>query len=522
MSFLFMKHLPSEHLPSERYTLHKKIGEGSYGKVYLFSDTAQSPPKNVAIKKTLYPIDTEKRNTTERTAEKIDVLRLIREMSILRVLKQHENIIHLENIEILKEKNLLVCFLVFEHCSVDLHWVIQSPQMLSKKHIAFFLSQILSALDYIHAANIMHRDIKPANIFVNGDCHLKIGDFGLARLTPPQKISIAENTSEQLSDQLSKGLEIHSKNALSQARDQSDEAKMTDYIATRWYRPPELFIGYNDAVNKPIDMWAVGCVLGEMMFRTPMFAGRALPWDMLDLIFNIVEPPQADNCDWIRIQMRPLVLKRYSTKRNKAETTEQKFTYGLKKRIEYESNIKKIKRIDPELTKDQIILNLLIRLLEPNPSQRITARQALEIYYPNTKLSSTQSITSVEQASLNDLNAFEKTISEDDVFFEKALMYIDKEIAIYHPISESVTSNSSSTIPESASSQPLSATTPELPHPQPQLSASPPSEPPRPPSPSKTQGTFFHNSTEPDATAKLAAPSNPPSNGSKSSQFTGI
>ena len=57
---------------------------------------------------------------------------------------------------------------------------------------------------------------------------------------------------------------------------------LTDYVATRWYRAPELLVGelkYGPAV----DIWAVGCVLAEMMTGRPLFAGRT-DLDMLYLV----------------------------------------------------------------------------------------------------------------------------------------------------------------------------------------------------------------------------------------------
>lgn len=38
---------------------------------------------------------------------------------------------------------------------------------------------------------------------------------------------------------------------------------MTDYVATRWYRSPELLLGYSD-YGQEVDMWAIGCIMGEL------------------------------------------------------------------------------------------------------------------------------------------------------------------------------------------------------------------------------------------------------------------
>ena len=49
---------------------------------------------------------------------------------------------------------------------------------------------------------------------------------------------------------------------------------MTDYIATRWYRAPELLLGSKD-YNKEVDMWALGCLIGEMFYGKAMFPGTS-------------------------------------------------------------------------------------------------------------------------------------------------------------------------------------------------------------------------------------------------------
>ncbi|XP_015424218.1 PREDICTED: mitogen-activated protein kinase 11 isoform X3 [Myotis davidii] len=78
-------------------------------------------------------------------------------------------------------------------------------QALSDEHVQFLVYQLLRGLKYIHSAGIIHRDLKPSNLAVNEDCELRILDFGLAR--------------------------------------QADE-EMTGYVATRWYRAPEIMLNW--------------------------------------------------------------------------------------------------------------------------------------------------------------------------------------------------------------------------------------------------------------------------------------
>ena len=90
----------------------------------------------------------------------------------------------------------------------DLHKLLRS-QKLSEDHICYFLYQILRGLKYIHSANVLHRDLKPSNILLNSNCDLKICDFGLARVSDP-------------------------------SRDHT--GMLTEYVATRWYRAPEVML----------------------------------------------------------------------------------------------------------------------------------------------------------------------------------------------------------------------------------------------------------------------------------------
>ena len=98
-------------------------------------------------------------------------------------------------------------YVVFELMDTDLSRVIESSQKLGDEHIKFFVYQLLSGVHFLHTAGIAHRDIKPKNLLVNADCSLKICDFGLARLCTPDLVV---------------------------------DGGMTDYVATRWYRAPEV------------------------------------------------------------------------------------------------------------------------------------------------------------------------------------------------------------------------------------------------------------------------------------------
>lgn len=122
----------------------------------------------------------------------------------------------------------------------DLHAVIRA-NILEEIHKKYIIYQLVKAIKFMHSADLLHRDIKPSNLLLNSDCHVKLCDFGLCR-------NIAETA----------GPEPH----------------LTDYVATRWYRAPEILLG-SPRYTKGVDMWAVGCILGEMLSGRPTFAGTS-------------------------------------------------------------------------------------------------------------------------------------------------------------------------------------------------------------------------------------------------------
>lgn len=128
-------------------------------------------------------------------------------------------------------------YVVSELMETDLSHIIKSQQNLSDDHIQFFVYQILRGLKYIHSAGLLHRDLKPKNILVNSDCVIKICDFGLSRAVIP----MFTNSS----------------------------ASLTDYIATRWYRAPEVILSWK-RYSTAIDVWSVGCILAELITRKPL------------------------------------------------------------------------------------------------------------------------------------------------------------------------------------------------------------------------------------------------------------
>ncbi|EEE66333.1 hypothetical protein OsJ_22609 [Oryza sativa Japonica Group] len=184
----------TEYGEASQYQIQEVIGKGSYGVVAAAVDTRTG--ERVAIKKI--------NDVFEHVS---DATRILREIKLLRLLR-HPDIVEIKHIMLPpSRREFQDIYVVFELMESDLHQVIRANDDLTPEHYQFFLYQLLRALKYIHAANVFHRDLKPKNILANSDCKLKICDFGLARAS---------------------------------FNDAPSAIFWTDYVATRWYRAPEL------------------------------------------------------------------------------------------------------------------------------------------------------------------------------------------------------------------------------------------------------------------------------------------
>jgi len=170
-------HQGNKFVLPEYYAVVRTLGAGAYGVVCHGVDKRQpetAESRNVAIKKIGRAFE-----------HAIDARRTIREVKILREMK-HDNIITL--LDILPPMDLESFndyYVVYQFMETDLHQIIRSKQELSEDHLQYFLYQILRGIKYVHSLGVVHRDLKPSNLLLNGNCDLKICDFGLARALGP-------------------------------------------------------------------------------------------------------------------------------------------------------------------------------------------------------------------------------------------------------------------------------------------------------------------------------------------------
>jgi len=294
-----------------RYEVRKGVGQGAYGLICAAKDTKDGD--QVAIKK-----------ITNAFEDAVDCKRMLREMRLLQHFK-HENVLCLRDImnpdkSIDEWKDV---YLVTELMDTDLHYIIHSKQALSDDHIQYFMYQILRGLKAVHAAKVLHRDLKPGNLLVNKNCDLKICDFGLARGVDPSQ----------------KGVQ---------------QAALTEYVVTRWYRAPELLVE-NETYGPGIDIWSVGCILAEFLGRKALFPGRDY-LQQLRLIIEALGPPSDEDLNTI----------------NNPQAVEYIKALPKRKAVNFAS-------LYPNANKAAI--DLLQRMLAFDARKRISAAESLEHEY---------------------------------------------------------------------------------------------------------------------------------------------
>lgn len=150
----------------------------------------------------------------------------------------HPNIVRLHHV--LRAENDKDIYLVFEFMEADLHNAIREG-ILQELHRQYVVYQCVLALQYLHSGEVIHRDLKPSNVLLNSSCKVKLCDFGLVR---------------------------------SVAKEDKSSPVLTEYVATRWYRAPEILLGSNE-YSKAVDLWSLGCIIAEMVLNKPIFPGNS-------------------------------------------------------------------------------------------------------------------------------------------------------------------------------------------------------------------------------------------------------
>ncbi|KAJ1688572.1 hypothetical protein LUZ63_019962 [Rhynchospora breviuscula] len=345
----------TEYGEGSRYRIEEVIGKGSYGVVCSAFDTRTGD--KVAIKKI--------NDIFEHVS---DATRILREIKLLRLLR-HPDIVEIKHILLpASRREFRDIYVVFELMESDLHQVIKANDDLTPEHYQFFLYQLLRGLKYIHTANVFHRDLKPKNILANADCKLKICDFGLARVA------------------------FH---------DTPTAIFWTDYVATRWYRAPELCGSFFSKYTPAIDIWSIGCIFAELLTGKPLFPGKNVV-HQLDIITDLLGTPSQEAIARVRNEK----ARRYLSSMRKKKTVpfSQKFPNA-----------------------DPLALRLLERMLAFEPKDRPTAEEALaDPYFKN--IANVDREPSAQPVTKMEFEFERRRLTKEDV---RELIY--REILEYHP-----------------------------------------------------------------------------------------
>jgi mitogen-activated protein kinase 15 len=282
------------------------VGKGAYGIVWKAID--KKTKEIVALKKNFDAFQ----NAT-------DAQRTFREVIFLQELAGHENIIRLQNV--IRAENDRDIYLVFDFMDTDLHAVIRA-NILEDIHKQYIIYQVLKCLKYMHSCNLLHRDLKPSNLLLNSECHMKVADFGLARSLD--------------------------------TRDPDQVPLLTDYVATRWYRAPEILLGSNK-YTKGVDMWSLGCILAELLLGKPVFPGTST-LNQLDRVMELTGRPTPDDIEAIQSPLAMTMLESLPPTKSK-----------------------RLRDMFPTASDDA--LDLLKNLMHFNPNKRLSAEQALKHPY---------------------------------------------------------------------------------------------------------------------------------------------
>jgi len=194
--------------------------------------------------------------------------------------------------------------------------------VVNSETLKSILHQVLHGLQYIHSHGFIHRDIKPENLLMSGK-RCKVADFSLARLASTVTTG-----------------------------------PMTTYVSSRWYRAPELVLESQDYTTG-VDMFALGCVMGEIITLEPLFPGRH-EYDQLPSIMGLLGPLHSS--DWPE-GVTMVEKLRLTNLGNPARDVEE---MPIPLRLANKLNIT-----------DAETISLLAGLLKLNPSHRLTAESAL-------------------------------------------------------------------------------------------------------------------------------------------------
>ena len=277
-----------------RYSVQAIIGNGAYGMVVRAKDEQTSELRAV---KRIAPVF---RDTTF-------VMRTLREIRLLRHFS-HPNIITLHSLLWSETEDFDALFMVVDYMDCkDLYQAFIRPsRVVDRPTLLSVTAQMLAGLAHIHALGVIHRDLKPENVLLDSAGVVKLCDFNLSRSV------VGAGDGQQLEGLApSDAADDHIGGA--EPPDPSPvplvARHMTQHVASRWYRAPELLLG--EPYTTAIDLWSIGCIFIELLDpqKRPIFPGKSsnnsggaggamAAEDQLTVICGLLGWPSRGELDW--------------------------------------------------------------------------------------------------------------------------------------------------------------------------------------------------------------------------------
>ena len=216
------------------FNFGQTLGEGSYSTVLAAQD--RQTLKDYAIK-----VLDKKHIIKEKKVKYVNI-----EKDTLNRLTDHPGVVRLYY-TFQDERSL---YFVLDLCSGgELLGVLKRVTTFDEECTRFYGAQILDTIEYMHNRGVIHRDLKPENVLLDDKRHIKITDFGTAKILKENKDASGRSTFQQDTS--------------------SEENRARSFVGTAEYVSPELLTDKNAC--KASDLWAFGCIIYQLLSGRPPF-----------------------------------------------------------------------------------------------------------------------------------------------------------------------------------------------------------------------------------------------------------